>query len=175
MNVSNNKRYIETEERIHLAFERLLSFKSFNEITVNNICKEAGISRPSFYAHYEDINDMINQIELEKSLPIRQMLISADQLTVDSFEAYFDYLKTNKSFYVAYLSTSTRGNVTNDLMNTFIHTINISNSDHIHYTMIFLMAGLKSIAYNWLADGCKTSSHTLAHIAFKQYQSLLEN
>ena len=98
MNISNNKRYIETEARIHLAFEKLLSVKSFNEITVNNICNEAGISRPSFYAHYEDINDM----------------------------------------------------------------------------MIFLMAGLKSIAYNWLTDGCKTSSHTLAQIAFKQYQSLLD-
>ena len=55
MNISNNKRYIETEARIHLAFEKLLSVKSFNEITVNNICNEAGISRPSFYAHYEDI------------------------------------------------------------------------------------------------------------------------
>ena len=85
MNISNNKRYIETEARIHLAFEKLLSVKSFNEITVNSICNEAGISRPSFYAHYEDINDMMNQIELEKSLPIKQMLISAERLTVDSF------------------------------------------------------------------------------------------
>ena len=85
MNISNNKRYIETEARIHLAFEKLLSVKSFNEITVNNICNEAGISRPSFYAHYEDINDMMNQIELERGLAIKQMLISADRLTVDSF------------------------------------------------------------------------------------------
>lgn len=174
MNISNNKRYIETEARIHLAFEKLLSVKSFNEITVNNICNEAGISRPSFYAHYEDINDMMNQIELEKSLPIKQMLISADRLTVDSFESYFNYLQNNKSFYVAYLDISTNGNITTDLMNTFIHTVNIAKSEHIHYLMIFLMAGLKSIAYNWLTDGCKTSSHTLAQIAFKQYQSLLD-
>ena len=163
MNISNNKRYIETEARIHLAFEKLLSVKSFNEITVNNICNEAGISRPSFYAHYEDINDMMNQ-----------MLISADRLTVDSFESYFNYLQNNKSFYVAYLDISTNGNITTDLMNTFIHTVNIAKSEHIHYMMIFLMAGLKSIAYNWLTDGCKTSSHTLAQIAFKQYQSLLD-
>lgn len=74
-----------------------------------------------------------------------------------------------KKVYVAYLSTATNGNVTNDLMNAFIHTINIAKSDHIHYMMIFLMAGLKSIVYNWLTDGCKTSSHTLAQIAFKQY------
>ena len=53
-------------------------------------------------------------------------------------------------------------------------TVNIAKSEHIHYMMIFLMAGLKSIAYNWLTDGCKTSSHTLAQIAFKQYQSLLD-
>lgn len=131
MNISNNKRYIETEARIHLAFEKLLSVKSFNEITVNNICNEAGISRPSFYAHYEDINDMMNQIELEKSLPIKQMLISADRLTVDSFESYFNYLQNNKSFYVAYLGISTNGTITTDLMNTFIHTVNIAKSEYI--------------------------------------------
>ena len=91
MNTSNNKRYIETEARIHLAFEKLLSVKSFNEITVNNICNEAGISRPSFYAHYEDINDMMNQIELEKSLPIKQMLISADRLTVEVTHHQFNW------------------------------------------------------------------------------------
>ena len=75
MNISNNKRYIETEERIHLAFEKLLSVKSFNEITVNSICNEAGISRPSFYAHYEDINDMMNQIELSLSSKVCKLIL----------------------------------------------------------------------------------------------------
>ena len=111
---------------------------------------------------------------IQKSLPIKQILISADRLTVDSFESYFNYLQKNKSFYVAYLGISTNGNITTDLMNTFIHTVNIAKSEYVHYMMIFLMAGLKSIAYNWLTDGCKTSSHTLAQIAFKPYQSLLD-
>ena len=172
MNTSNNKRYIETEERIHRAFDKLLSVKSFNKITVNDICNEAGISRPSFYAHYDDINDMMNQIEIEKSIPIKEILISTDCLTIDSFESYFNYLKNNKSFYIAYLGSSNNGSITTNLMNTFIQTINIDKSENVHYMMIFLMAGLKAIAYNWLMDGCKTSSRKLAQIAFKQYQSL---
>lgn len=83
-------------------------------------------------------------------------------------------LKVHIQLIYRQIQISTNGNITTDLMNTFIHTVNIARSEHIHYMMIFLMAGLKSIAYNWLTDGCKTSSHTLAQIAFKQYQSLLD-
>ncbi len=175
MNTSKNKRYIETEKKIHLAFEKLLSSKSFDEITVIDICNEAGISRPSFYAHYEDINHMMNQIELEKSIPIKRMLISSEQLTVGSFESYFHYLKSNQSFYTAYLGTSGNENMRSDFMNAFIRTSRIFESDHIHYVMLFFMAGLKSMAYNWLTDGCRTPSHLLAQIAFNQYQSLLDS
>ncbi len=172
MNTSKNKRYQETEERICQAFTQLLSVKKHCDITVHDICTSARISRPSFYAHYEDINDMIIRMEQEKGKQIQTLLISNDMLSVCSFEQYFCFLKENRGFYIAYLTASNRGNITNDLMDTFLCTQNIPPTDRVHYQMLFFMAGLKAIAHNWLLDDCKVSIQMISEIAYSQYKAL---
>ena len=62
MNMSGNSRYIDTEGKIQCAFMELLGKKSLNAVSVSDICTMAHISRPSFYAHYDDINDLIMHI-----------------------------------------------------------------------------------------------------------------
>ena len=174
VNTSKNKRYQETEERICQAFTQLLSVKGYSDITVHDICTCAQISRPSFYAHYEDINDMIIQMEQEKGVQIQRLLISEDGLSIRSFEQYFCFLKENRGFYTAYLTASGSRNMTSHLMDTFLHTQNIPPSDRVRYQMLFFMAGLKSIAHNWLLDDCRVPIQSLAEIAYDQYCALFE-
>lgn len=50
--------YNETEARIQEAFFSLLEKKPIDEISVRELCFSAHISLPSFYAHYDDINDL---------------------------------------------------------------------------------------------------------------------
>lgn len=173
MNKSQNKRFQDTELKIHHAFVELLSVKNINNITVNELCRTAQISRPSFYFHYDDINDLIIQMEQAKSTQIQKMLISDEPLTIESFQEYFEFLKNNKTFYIAYLGTANNGTTAKHLMKTFIHKTKSTTPDHLQYQMIFLMAGIKSVAYNWLLDGCKTSSRVLAEMIHAQYQQLL--
>lgn len=55
------------------AFEELLSEKTFDDITVNELCQRALIRRPTFYSHFEDkydflrfyLNEIQTQIESE--------------------------------------------------------------------------------------------------------------
>lgn len=138
MNTSKNKRYQETEERICQAFTQLLSVKGYSDITVHDICTCAQISRPSFYAHYEDINDMIIQMEQEKGVQIQRLLISEDGLSIRSFEQYFCFLKENRGFYTAYLTASGSRNMTSHLMDTFLHTQNIPPSDRVIYIILIV-------------------------------------
>ena len=44
----------ETQVAVVAAFEKLLSERKFGDITVNMICKEAGVSRATFYYHFKD-------------------------------------------------------------------------------------------------------------------------
>ena len=67
MNTANNVRYAGTDDKIRLALFKILRFKSFDNVTVKDICIESGINRSSFYAHYTDINDLL--IRTNKSCP----------------------------------------------------------------------------------------------------------
>ncbi|MBP3041289.1 TetR/AcrR family transcriptional regulator, partial [Bacillaceae bacterium Marseille-Q3522] len=49
-----NIRIVKTKESIRESFFRLLKQYTFSEITIEKICKEARISRSTFYSHYSD-------------------------------------------------------------------------------------------------------------------------
>ncbi|MGQ4574070.1 TetR/AcrR family transcriptional regulator [Leuconostoc pseudomesenteroides] len=55
-------RIIKTRQNIEKAFVSLLNEKSFKLITINDICKRALTSRSTFYLHYLDKYDLLNQL-----------------------------------------------------------------------------------------------------------------
>ena len=50
-----------TKKAIKDTFISLLKTKPFNQITVKDIVDECGVNRNTFYYHYEDINDLLEQ------------------------------------------------------------------------------------------------------------------
>ena len=54
-----------TKILIRKAFTQLLNSKPIQAISVKELCEKAGISRGTFYAHYRDIYDLMEQIEAE--------------------------------------------------------------------------------------------------------------
>lgn len=55
-------RVIKTKKAIENAFIEILSEKSFSKITIEEICKKANVNRMSFYNHYDDKYDLLNDI-----------------------------------------------------------------------------------------------------------------
>ncbi len=73
-----------TENAIKNAFKTLLDKKPLNQITVKDITDECGITRNSFYYHYQDIPTLIETIVKEEI-----DLLAAEQDTIDSLEDCF--------------------------------------------------------------------------------------
>lgn len=73
MEKKSDLRVRKTYEALIRAFEELLSRKTFDDITVNELCQTALIRRPTFYSHFEDkydflrfyLNEIQSQIESE--------------------------------------------------------------------------------------------------------------
>ena len=63
MNTKNNQRYRDSEKKIRDALMKLMEDQELEDVTVMDICKEADIHRTTFYAHYEDIYDLMEQVE----------------------------------------------------------------------------------------------------------------
>ena len=59
MNKSESK-YFNTATKMDLALISLLKKKSFDYITVSEICETAGVNRSTFYLHY-----MLNRLEIQ--------------------------------------------------------------------------------------------------------------
>ena len=87
-NVVNKKKSPTTKQIISLSLYKLLFKKEYDEITVKEICEEAGISRMSFYRYYDKKDDIFidycdERFEefyelyiLEQKQPLRELIIS---------------------------------------------------------------------------------------------------
>lgn len=164
MNISNNRRYQETEQRIQSAFLKLLeSGKDIDEIYIQDICRAGNITRPTFYSHYEDINDLVMQIEMEKAERIRSIMTAYAVPTQRSLEQYFEYLQDNRIFYLAFFRAGDRSYISRPLMESYLEEYaDTSRHESIQYQMDFFAAGLKAVAFRWLKSGCVQSPTEMA-------------
>ena len=57
----NESKYFSTAEKMDSALMEILKTKSFEYITVSEICKKAGVNRSTFYLHYENTRDLLEE------------------------------------------------------------------------------------------------------------------
>lgn len=63
--VLNDRRTIRTKKMIRNALSELIEEKGFNNISITDLTKRADINRGTFYLHYIDKYDLLEQIENE--------------------------------------------------------------------------------------------------------------
>ena len=59
----HQKKYSNTDKKIHGAFLRLLARREFSEISVTAVCKMAGVNRSTFYSHYANTHELAEKIQ----------------------------------------------------------------------------------------------------------------
>ena len=74
MGKSGDQRTRMTKQLIRKAFMELLREKPIHSISIRELCGLAGINRGTFYAHYKDIYDLLEQIEEEMTRDIERAL-----------------------------------------------------------------------------------------------------
>ena len=109
------KRQTQTKESLKIALIQLLQTKDFEAITVSDISRTAGVNRGTFYLHYVDKFDMMNQLEEEI---LHQYPITQKQEAYPAVVQIFEYLKEEFEFIHA-IATS-RFTYTNQLVRKFL-------------------------------------------------------
>ena len=66
-----DKRNLRSKKTIKDALILLSSKKAFIDISVHDLCREAGISRSTFYNNYHSLNDVVAEISSEYMEKIR--------------------------------------------------------------------------------------------------------
>lgn len=120
--MTTKKRKTTTKSDLKAALTRLLKQKDFEAISVSDIAKEAGINRGTFYLHYVDKFDMIDQL-IDEILQNIIFLLNKDQPKTKE-EAFapivkiFEYLKEDFDFIHAI--SLNRFNYTSHLVRNFL-------------------------------------------------------
>ncbi|MGM9971228.1 MAG: TetR/AcrR family transcriptional regulator [Anaeroplasmataceae bacterium] len=175
MNKKNNKRYKQNSQKIEDTFLALIQNNSYENITISQICQEACVNRSTFYAHYDDINDLIIKIESKFALSMSLIFDHGMRQEHQAFIEMFSFIEKNKAFYKAFLNISqvtfAEKNIQKNILSNIKNSSNNFNYNEIEitYRAHFFGAGIKAICKLWLDRDCKESPKQMAEIIVKEY------
>ena len=178
MNKSESK-YFNTAARMDKAFLELLGTKSFEYITVKEICEKAGVNRSTFYLHYETVYDLlsesveylnnqfINYIKIDSYGIVEKLHdCSIDDLyfvTPKYLMPYLNYIKENRRLFRTAVENSsvlnmeaTYGKMFRYVFSPILERFNVPKQDR-NYIMAFYIQGLMAIITQWLNNDCTDS------------------
>lgn len=160
------------EQRIVRALSRLLTTRSFQSLTIIDICKEASISRTSFYKLFtskEDIFPTLTEIIFSK---LSMILVEDLTFQEEVLNKAFEDIKSN---YQTWQLLIEHGNL-DSLFKTFIRdTVMFSDIDLTtqlarHYNVSekfssdIYISTIHSVLLTWIKGGCQESPEEITRI-----------
>lgn len=176
MNIKNNQRFQETDDRIRQVFLKLLSERELSHVTIRDICAECNINRSTFYAHYEDIYDLLSKLELYIRKDIYDSFRDTDAgpehfLSSEFFEIILVHISRHRKFYRAYLEGYGKNTIKDGLsqikeyvFRPYFLKLGISSESRLNYHVTFFCVGFIAVVKKWLDNDCTESAYELSQI-----------
>ncbi|HEY8420530.1 MAG TPA: TetR/AcrR family transcriptional regulator [Thermoclostridium sp.] len=174
-NKNIDRRVRKTKKQLRQALTELLEEKSVKDITVRELSERADINRATFYLHYRDVYDMVEQIQTEmfrdfqnilnkhpseflngKPLP---MLIDLFRLVAENSDMCKVLIVNNGD--VAFLNRL-KDLVKNRCLNDWMEIFNTGKSQNFEYFYSFIVSGCIGLLQSWLENGLKESPEHMA-------------
>ena len=185
MNKSESK-YFNTAVKMDLALISLLKKKSLEYITVSEICEKAGVNRSTFYLHYENIGDLLEETTRYlfndflsyfstdmKSVSLNYMECELDELIFINnkyLTPYLTYIRDNKEvFSIVLLNDKTfnfeciHGNMFENIYTPILERFGYPIESR-NYIVRFYLNGINAIIIEWLKSGCNISIEEIKNI-----------
>lgn len=161
-----------TKQKLKDSFMLLYAEKSYFNITVNDIAERAGVHRCTFYVYFENINELLREIEDELIEDMAQIdknlhLLDIYENRNDSssarriFSHLFEYFLQHKFYIVTLINPSGDLSFTRKLKklihDDFCETLKqnkCSYGSNQDYIIWYMSSGIIEIIYRWLkTDG----------------------
>lgn len=178
MNKAESK-YFNTAVQFDKALLSLLEKKSFEYVTISELCAEAGVNRSTFYLHYENTADLLEEatgyvldnfasyfsfdMESITSKYVNCDLQELNFINEKYLHPYLSFIKENQRLFEAVLSQPVAFDSKAIFQRMFDHIFS-PILDRFHYpreeqryVMMFYLNGITAIITEWLKDGCSKS------------------
>lgn len=170
MNVKNNKRRKESQEKIEKAFIELLQTREIKEIAVSELIKLTGLNRSTFYANYIDIFDLADKTRKKLENEFSILFSDYDYLNERSGALkMFTHIKENQLFYKTYFKLCYDDKHLISIYDTRRAEKEQINSN-LKYHIEFFRNGLNAIIKLWIAGSCQESPEEMAEVLKQEYK-----
>ncbi len=177
MNRSESK-FQNTANKMGSALITLLESKEFADISIMDICNQAGVNRSTFYAHYDNTYDLLQQTyqgmignfltECTFDDPVNlsdMRKLNTDDLNFISPKyllPYLKYIKDHKRLFKIYADNAHAFETSNmdDYMieNLFVPIYakhGVTDKKLIYYMQKYFLKGIDAIINEWVRNDCE--------------------
>lgn len=176
MKESNMDRRIrKTKQQLRQSVTILLKQKRIQDITVRELAELADINRGTFYLHYRDVYDLLNQIE-DELLDELESVLSKYQPgsilpnTAQIFTDVYELVQRNSELAGILLGDNGEWNFINRLnqilrekcLRDWVEHFRTENHETFDSYYIFIISGCMGLVQHWLKNGMKETPQELA-------------
>ncbi len=176
MNIKNNARGRASCQALRQALLELLESQELPQITIAQLCRQAGVNRSTFYAHYENIGDLLNELEEEMDSTLLSQFrwvrdMDSAMLDRRSFLIVTRHIATYPAFFRARLhnpsmQTGRLKAGMNWLMEEVVGPYARARNDSplLPYYMAFGRAGIFEVLGLWIDRNCAEAPEEIAQL-----------
>lgn len=167
-----DRRIRKTRATLKSALISIMSSKSIKHITVKEICETADLNRGTFYLHYRDVYDMLEQIEDDFFNELTSIIDSHKNEISNTkeplLEDLFCFTKNNKDFCRVMLSE--RGDIgfvrrLLEYLYKRMSSLYMENSPKTEHSCYFIIYGCIGLIENWLETDTNETAEEMAILA----------
>lgn len=173
-----DRRVRKTKRQLRQGLTQLLQTKNINEISVRELSDLVDINRGTFYLHYRDIYDLLDQIEQEMFDQFYQTITRHSPQEFQSqpravFFDIFSFISEHEDMCKVLLSNN--GDITfvnrlkeavrNKALHDWMEVYNTSETKHYDYFFSFVVSGCIGLMQIWLEGGKKESCEYMSVLA----------
>jgi len=170
---NKNSQNMITRESIFTALMILMEQKKFNEISITEVAKKAGVSRMAFYRNYNIMEDIISSHLDEFFKDYSEQVLSGEKTNnYQGVCTYFSYFRKQEKL-ITNLNNSKLTYLILEKCTGFFQSLlkdvvceKLYSIEKERYTIEFLSGGIYKILIEWAKSGMKESDENMAKILY---------
>lgn len=170
VNTPDNKRKLNSKERMVRALLRLIQDKRIKDISVSELCKTAKVNRTTFYNNYDNILELAE--DARQGMVREYVSLYAGNTyghTPENYLKMFRHIKENQIFYRTYFILCPESREMYEYYDRDLAKAHDKNK-HVEYHIEFFAAGFTAIIKLWLDRNCKETPEEMLEVLMSEYE-----
>ncbi len=168
-----DKRCRKTRKAIKTSLVKLMCEKDISDITITEIAEEADINRKTFYAHYRNLYDILDEVENDLIEKLFHILDNADILKsmynpYPLFKELTNEINKDFEFYKLLVQSKNYNSLLNKIQGIFKERfLELSNEtikmdrETLSFVIDFISSGITSVYKEWFSSDRNVSLEQL--------------